>query len=64
MKSNKITLYIEGLRAVATYLETWVDKFEDTPEHNREVSDAIDKIFAKYEYAMEGGSTDDSKPTS
>lgn len=64
MKSNKITLYIEGLRAVVAHLETWIDKFEDTPEHNREVSNEIDRIFAKYEAAMEGGSTDDSKLTS
>lgn len=64
MKSNKITLYIEGLRAVVTYLETWVDKFEDTPEHNREVAHDIDRIFEKYERAMEGESTDDSELTS
>ena len=31
MKSNKVTLYIEGLRAVLAYMETWIDKFEDTP---------------------------------
>lgn len=64
MKSNKVTLYIEGLRAVLAYMETWIDKFEDTPEHNREISDDIEKIFAKYEVAMEGESTDDSKFTS
>lgn len=64
MKSNKVTLYIEGLREVLAYMETWIDKFEDTPEHNREISDDIEKIFAKYEAEMEGGNADDNKFTS
>lgn len=64
MKSNKITLYIDGLREVMAYMETWIDKFEDTPEHNEEISDNVEKIFAKYEAAMEGGNTDDSEFTS
>lgn len=64
MKPDKITLYIEGLREVMAYMETWMDKFEDTPEHNIEISDEIEKIFAKYEAKMEGGNVDDSKFTS